>query len=177
MLGSYCALVNIAVPEARGISPCSCRRDRGKGPARETERETGRCGRPLSTHLLLRRPVPLPRVCLQAESQPPNSKEQVCREFLLRPRRAMPEGGRILLCACVSAPQLSPKPFCGGDSGPGRRQHTTPHWFHEASSAAPRLHGGLVASVLTRRNNTVEEPCFRYGRPLCGRKQLRVHCG
>ena len=73
----------------------------------------------------------------------------------------MPEAGSILLCAGVSALQVSPKAFSGGGSGPGRRQNTTPHLLHGASTAAPLLPGSLIASFVTRTNNSVEGPCVR----------------
>ena len=61
----------------------------GLFPFRKIGVETGRYRRQLTNHIMVMGLVALPRGCVQAESQPPNSKEKLGRESLLQRKQPL----------------------------------------------------------------------------------------
>lgn len=108
------------------------------------------------------------RVCVQAQSHPPNWKAAHCRESVLQPEETVL---RLEASCCVHAGEHCQRvqTHSLGETQAAAEGRTTPLHppvFHEASTAAPLLHASLSASVLTRSHESGESPCFSYHRRL-----------
>ena len=76
-------------------------------PFRKIGVETGRYRRQLTNHIMVMGLVALPRGCVQAESQPPNSKEKLARESLLYRKQPLLKVEACFVCVRESTARES----------------------------------------------------------------------